>query len=257
VRVAKVAPEDRSAGPLAYETHLLFSPDSRRLAVVTHESLKVIDLITGEHWKLTASDERVTSLAWTSNTDVVYAAHTYMSPPRGDDVRETASDRSFWRQRADAGPGARTLVFRESSVPAGANRHFDWPLESFCPRGDRVIFRSPLHGGTFVLLDLNSRTTRQFGSCSARSMTWWNREGTRAICSQAILDKYVIVDACTGRTSDVSDTVSAMIKRERRWRNDTTFENYVEMQGDAARAVLAAPNVETTPPIIGRSLSKR
>ncbi|MEI7836161.1 MAG: hypothetical protein WCK05_07090, partial [Planctomycetota bacterium] len=83
--VAKAPADEELASPLAADVHVLFSPDSRRLAVVTPTAVKVVDLITGQHWLLTSPGERVSSLAWASNTDVVYASHVYFSPSGEED----------------------------------------------------------------------------------------------------------------------------------------------------------------------------
>ncbi|MCY2927407.1 MAG: hypothetical protein NT031_18610, partial [Planctomycetota bacterium] len=120
--VAKAPADRESLTPVAGEVHLAFSPDSRRLAIVTPDALKVVDLITGGHWDLAAPGERVTSLAWAGDTDVVYACHTYLTAPcEEDDGRPLLSDRTLWRQRFDQAPETRQKLFRETRVAAGAN----------------------------------------------------------------------------------------------------------------------------------------
>ena len=237
--VAKAPADEESPFPIADDVRLVFAPDSRRLAVVTPNALQVVDLITGRRWELTGPGERVSSLAWVSPSEVVYASHTYLvAPPLQDDGRQTLSDRTFWRQQYDQPPLARQILLHEMRVAAGANRRFAWPLESFSPTGDRVIFRSPIEGGQFIMMDLNGQAGRRFGATSTNCQVWWKDDGSRALVSQAIPDKYILVDSFTGRATDVSAKVVSVLDRERRWRRNPSFDQYGEMQNDAAKAVL-------------------
>lgn len=250
--VAKAPADQETPSPIAENVHVVFSPDSRRLAIVTPESLKVVDLITGGHWDLTGPDERVSSLAWASDTDVVYAGHTYLvAPTREDDGRQMLSDRTFWRQTFNQGSQARQMLYHETRVAAGANTRFAWPLESFAPTGDRVIFRSPIEAGHFVLLDLPARTGRRFGSASATSQVWWKDDGSRALVSQALPDKYLLIEAATGQAVDVSAKVATVLDRERRWRRNPSFDRYPEMQQEAVRSILWQDSYDPLHPLDG------
>lgn len=250
LRVVRVPHDERSGTyPVVYDTHLYFSPDSRRLAVVSHANLLIVDLITGAHSTLTAGGERVSSLAWVSNSEIVYASHTYTWAPTHDSIVQSVSDRAFWRQSVDQGPGLRRLLYRESGLVAGANRNFPWPLESFSPTGAHVIFRSP-NNGNFLLLDTAGRSVRTIGPCTSGSAVWWNADGSRAICSMAAADRYLSIDPAAGRVMDVSAKVASMIQRERRWRRDATYDNYAEIQTGAVNAVLSAPVVVEPPPAV-------
>ncbi|MCY2932170.1 MAG: hypothetical protein NTV86_22275 [Planctomycetota bacterium] len=261
--VAKAPADEETSHSLAGDVHLAFSPDSRRLAIITPDAVKVVDLITGRQWDLTGPEERVSSLAWASNTDVVYASHTYLAPPREeDDGQQLYSNRTFWRQPFDRGAMERQMLYHETRVAAGANTRFAWPLESFSPTGDRVIFRTPIERGHFVMLDLAGRRGFGFGTTSANSQVWWKDDGSRALVSLSVPDKYLLVDAFGGRTTDVSAKVSAVMDRERRWRRNPSFDRYGEMQSDAVRSVLWQGTSDDLIPVdanggLIRPLSKR
>jgi len=66
---------------------LLFSPDSRRLAVKSPRYLEVVDLETQTRHQLTNPDEHVTSMGWLGNTEMVYVFHKEARDKKHSDGR--------------------------------------------------------------------------------------------------------------------------------------------------------------------------
>ena len=160
VRILSVGP-DYGGYQLGGMIHLSFSPDSRHLAVVAPDALRVIDLADGRCWTATPPGEVVSSLAWFGSEEIGYAAHTALRWPSQD-----TTDRTFWRQRINASADSRTLVHREVRVKSDLCSRipsFRWPLEHWSP-GGRYVFYQPSRFSQAHVLDSRAGRARAVGA---------------------------------------------------------------------------------------------
>ncbi len=143
--------------------HLVFSPDSHRIAVITPRSLQVFDIVDGHRWDAAADGEHVSSLAWLGNDEIGYAAHTSL---RGR--YRSMTDRAFWRQRIGDSAASRVLIRREEAVEAGFHSGnlfvcSNWPLEYWSPNGNYVLYKPSMFGGRLHVLDVRAGRARALG----------------------------------------------------------------------------------------------
>ena len=186
---------------------LKFSPDSQHLAVLSPHFLTVVDLKSGEHWRLTGQAETVTSLAWLGNVDVAYAAHSNI----GGEYKQIA-DRTFWRQNIHASQDKRVLVYAEKGLDTGISTWVGgWaPLENWSPGGRFVIFMSPSTRGRFQLLDIKGGTSTEFGQSKAFSQgVSWKPDESAAVCVSQVVGmrkpyEALLISPGTGETYDFS-----------------------------------------------------
>lgn len=171
---------DYGAYHLGGMIRLVFSPDSRHLAVVAPCMLKIIDLASGRCWSLTAPGEIVSSLAWLGPEEIGYAAHTSL---RGQ--YQDTTDRTFWRQRIDTQPDSRVLIHREVGVQAGFCTRipsFDWPLEHWSPSGRYALYQ-PSRGSQVHVLDSRERRVQAIGGEDVYfNAIAWKRDESAVAC---------------------------------------------------------------------------
>jgi len=203
VQVDTVGPEF-SGYRLTTYVHMVFSPDSSHLAVASPNHLTVIDLSSGRHWEAAAQGELVTSVVWSGNTEIRYAAHSGL---RGR--QNAVSDRTLWRQQIDQLPEARQLIHREPGVDVLVTlRQSDWPVEYWSPDGRYLIFMQPRPVGQFHLLDVDTGAIRVFGPAGGYGWAAWQPDSRAAVCqvryrgvgSQGSL----LVHASSGQVDDLN-----------------------------------------------------
>ncbi len=192
--------------PLGRRIHLVFSPDSRRLAAVTPTGIRIIELSSAETHSPTARGEVVTGLAWVSNDEIVYAAHTNRKG-----THKEVSDRTFWRQKVASPAKDRQAVYREARTATGVGYYPLWPLEHLSPDGRFVVFASPFVNGKFKLLDLRTKAVREVGRCDGyAACVAWKRDGSAAFCvGGAWPPQAVLVEPATGKITDFSRRFAA------------------------------------------------
>lgn len=181
--------------------HLVFSPDSRHLAVASPKELRVIDLTSGKSRLLSHGGEFVSSLAWMGKDQVAYVAHTSRRGKFGE-----ISDRTFWRQQLQPPAGKRAVIYREKKTVTGVGYFPVWPLEHWSPDGRFVIFASPYLNGQFKLLDVQKGTTTAFGKCDKlAALVAWKPDSSAAVCvGGAWPPQAIVVDPRRGATTDIS-----------------------------------------------------
>ncbi|MEW6252313.1 MAG: hypothetical protein AB1716_16865 [Planctomycetota bacterium] len=193
---------------LREQARLLIAPDSRHLAVIAPDMLRIIATADARSHELLPRGETVTSVAWLADDEVAYASHTHQRGPYRD-----LTDRSFWRQRIDAPPGERTLIRREEGVRAGfsARGRPDWP-EYWSPRGSYVVYQ-PSRFARLNLLDLKRGTAQEFGPADVwlEDVAWRDDESAACIMRRDGLGHPYCALQIDSRTFRVTDFSSEFI----------------------------------------------
>ena len=186
---------------------LMFSPDSRHLAVLSPHLVTIIDLESETKWRLTRGGEIVTSLVWLGNEEVAYAAHSNIGG------HKEVADRTFGRHKIHSRSDERVAIYAEKGVETGIDTWTGYALlEHWSPAGRYVIFLTPSPVGRFHLLDLDRRSIRPFGHPSVSSWKGvsWKPDGSAAVCVSQVgmqkPDEALLIDAATGETYDFSES---------------------------------------------------
>ena len=189
-RTLKIDSFGKSYGSFVQENFLLmFSPDSKQLAVKSPRYLEIIDLETMTRHRMTGPDEPVLSMGWLGNRDMVYSV-----------FRESAAGKQshgvthqIFRHSVGEPPGKRLLLYEQ--------KDYDGPChDSISPTGEYVVFMSQGYSKAHFIL-LNTRTAEvkaltekpaQFqgaswkpdGSCvfclsSNEALLWYPKEGRK------------------------------------------------------------------------------
>lgn len=173
---------------------LIFSPDSKQLAVRSPRYLEIVDLGTMKRHRLAGPDEPVASMGWLGNGDMVYSV-----------FRESATGKQshgvthqIFRHSIGEPPGKRLLLYEQND--------YDGPYHDYIsPTGEYVVFNSQGYSKAHFLL-LNTRTAEvktltekpaQFqgaswkpdGSCvfclsSREALLWYPKEDRKKDVSQ-------------------------------------------------------------------------
>jgi hypothetical protein len=170
---------------------LLFSPDSRHVAVIAGGCLWLVDAKSGAAQKLTSPMERVTSCCWTGNDELAFGAIR-----KKIGLGSAVYSRSLWLARV------RPTVRRGQPLYEGSGNESywycaatDWPLENWSPRATYVIFvdlGEDRLTGQLTLLDVRSGQLQRFGQAQAMdSAVAWTRAGDAAFCVTTVRAKNV------------------------------------------------------------------
>lgn len=193
---------------------LLFSPDSRHLAVVSPKRLIIIELATGDSREIPLEEEETfRELAWRSSDVPVYAIL------RG-------RTETFFRHQFKATPSERQLVYEAEldwvaqthhqpdgfTLPPGL-QEFDWS-----PDGRLVLIRRRAQQGQPVaLLDIDTGTiTPLSNSISSVMGTSWSNNGAHILIRGSSQphtygDVVVLVDTRTGQATDMAERFSTLV----------------------------------------------
>ncbi|MEW6360164.1 MAG: hypothetical protein AB1696_27770 [Planctomycetota bacterium] len=182
--------------------NVVFSPDSKHMAVATPERLTIVETQSDKHWDLETTGQIVTSLAWSGDDQFACAVH---SNPHG--VGGGKSDRvlQLRKIRDVAGRGAITLY----SAPYEGGAF--WGIERWSPRGRYVIFRNQSHGADLRLFDASTKTVTAFGAQKGYTVgVSWKPDESAALCVSHVVGppgpcEALLLDPATGRTEDLSD----------------------------------------------------
>jgi WD40 repeat protein len=138
------------------DIHLSFSPDSRRLAVVSRYRIVILDLSSGtDRCLFSNEDGGVSSFTWVDKDNAAYVVHKDISAhPLPDDpwlaLRQFASRREFFRCDLTASTSRPQLLYEEGPAvrfsglfglhsESWVNREW-WPTEWWSPGGQYVLY---------------------------------------------------------------------------------------------------------------------
>lgn len=164
-----------------FAVRLVFSADSRQLLAISSKTLTCIDLNSGTPTQLNQTGERVTAVAWLSNDQVGYAAHTN---PRKDPSGRYGdlTDRTFWRQ-AITEPYRRKPLYRQSDVADGPYAGPERFGEHWSPDGRYVLFTRSFDAGPVQCLDVRAGLVREITSAESHIRTAiWKPDGSAVMC---------------------------------------------------------------------------
>ncbi|MHC4658191.1 MAG: hypothetical protein ACYS83_03310 [Planctomycetota bacterium] len=198
---------------------LVFSPDSKHIAIFTVRYLLVINLKSSQLRRLSHAGENVSSFRWLNNEEVGYVVHTRKKEG------ESYDERTFWRQRITDGPDSRKKIFPMSGVERGAFDSrpilFGEDLEHWSPKGRYVIFISSSRnsGRRFKLLDVvRGNIITSFGHPeSYAALVSWKTDESEAFCVGGIggegrNQQAFLIQASTGEVSDCSKSFSSTFR---------------------------------------------
>ncbi len=177
----------------------IFSPDSRRLAIISPDGLLLADVESGKYKKISLAQEEVKTARWIENDELGYAAHTTRRGKYDDVI-----DLTFWRQKIDQPANTRTEIHRELGID-------NYPNEYWSPGGKHVIF--VYHGyyaGQFRMLDIATGKATELGSPGIMSKgVSWKPDSTAAVIHSQIKGdlpvEVLLVELETGETIDLSE----------------------------------------------------
>jgi len=158
------------------ETHIVFSPTARYLAVTSPHQLTFVETESGKVLKCRLGRGIISSLAWVDDRTVGYVTHL----PKGTDPC-TNTRRTVWRQRAFTSASTRRLVHVDALVkyPRPA---FDWPWEYWSPNGRYVLFSAPSWEASALLLDTaTGRVWRQDQDRGALRIAAWKPDSSAVV----------------------------------------------------------------------------
>jgi hypothetical protein len=140
-------------------THLVFSLQGARLAVVSPGAILFVDLASGKVGRSRLPDETITSLGWIAPQTIGYASFKNAQP-------EGVPLRTIWRQDVESGPEKRTSLLQDKGVGGAggvALSSDDWPREYWSPDGRYVLFREAGATESASLLEVSTQRTRPLG----------------------------------------------------------------------------------------------
>jgi hypothetical protein len=202
-----------------YVPRVLFSPDSRRLAVAGERGLMIVDVATGRSRQLCKRGEFVISFAWNGSDGLLYVTRTgseWDFPLHGpsvrtvwrQDLREGASDRKAVHRREEIEPG-RILCGRDAKDISPDGKYVVLAdLDSEPPLGLPIDKTATI---SFSLVNLDDGQARPIvaGNCK---LSWWGAAwkpdaSAVAVIFQDGLYTYraVLFEPATGRTCDFSE----------------------------------------------------
>jgi len=173
---------------------LMFSPDSKQLAVKSPRYLEIIDLETMTRHRLTGPDEPIGAIGWLGDKEMVYSVFRESA----DGKRSHGVTHQIFRHSIGEPPGKRLLLYEQNDYDG---LHHDY----ISPTGEYVFFMSQGYSKAHFLL-LNTRTAEvkaltekpaQFqgaswkpdGSCvfclsSREALLWYPKEGRKKDLSE-------------------------------------------------------------------------
>lgn len=154
-----------SATGLSAETHLCFSPDSRRLAVVSQKGVMILNLATTKSAWATAEGEVVSSIAWLDRDHIGYVAYS-----KGRKNGKASVRRTFWRQSVHATPDKRQRIYESGNInrlPSFLLENDGWPQEYWSTKGTFVVFGGGEGDGKPLLLDVRNGSVRPIGKADS------------------------------------------------------------------------------------------
>jgi hypothetical protein len=207
-----------------FAVDLKFSPDSRRLAVVTrYDGVTVVEPAAGRRWRVSPKGEEITSSAWCGDNELGYIAHTHVRGPWRD-----RSDRTLWRVRVDRPIHTRIRVFTEEGVRSMLRE--PWPrAESWSPDGRYVVLLASRPNGPFQVRD--TATGERFAPPQrlaefAARQTAWKPDGSAVLClssareasaspqdPEAMRHEAMLIDPARRTVLDVSKEFTAAFGR--------------------------------------------
>ena len=148
--------------------HLIFSPDSEHLAIVTVSRLLIVDLASGEHWRLPRVDGGINAVAWIANDELAYGETVFTGKEAGAYYVRVCRQKT-----APDGPQA-VEVYREDDnrTPRG-----------FSPNG-RYLLLAPCPWGRARLLDVLTGQVQDIGPRLAMlHSVAWKPDSSAAFCA--------------------------------------------------------------------------
>jgi hypothetical protein len=199
---------------------LLFSPDSRHIAVKSPRYLEVVDLENQTRHRLTGPDELVTSMGWLGNKEMVYVVHK----KTGSEKHGAGSTRQIFRHTIGESPGKRLLLYEQFDYRG--NYH-----DYVSPTGEYVVFMSQGYSdGFFYLLNVQAGKVEAFSEKKAKCQAVsWKPDGSCVFCLSST--GAMLLYPQEGRIKDLSDNYDNAFRRhlafapeiDPRWTPDGRF----------------------------------
>jgi len=152
---------------------LIFSPDSRRIAVNSPRHLEIVELGTRIRHRLTLAGESVFSMGWLGNKEIVYTVHLESMEKNGSYYRT----RKIFRHRIDDSPEKRLLLYEQNDYKGLCH-------EFVSPTGEYVLFMSKGYNeGIFSLLDVQTGQVTALTEKKAKlEGVSWKPDGNGVFC---------------------------------------------------------------------------
>lgn len=181
---------------------LLFSPDSRHIAVKSPRYLEVVDLETQKRHRLTGPDELVTSMGWLGNTEMVYVVHIETKTKK----RSYGRIREIYRHPVGDSPGKRQLLYAQNDYRGNCHDYVS-------PTGENVVFISQGYSdGLFYLLNVQTKKVTPLNDTIAQCQAVsWKPDGSAVFCVSG--KEALLHYPKQGRTKDLSSDYDNSFRR--------------------------------------------
>ena len=173
---------------------LLYSPDSRHIAVKSPRYLEVVDLETKKRHRLTGPDELVSSMGWLGNTEMVYVIYRESETKKHSYGRI----RQIYRHPIADLPEKRQLLYEQNDYRG--NYH-----DYVSPTGEYVVFMSQGYSdGLFYLLNIQTMKVTPLNDKTAKCQgVSWKPDGSSVFLLSG--KEALLHYPKEGRTKDISD----------------------------------------------------
>lgn len=201
-RSLKIDSYGKSYGSFVQGTFLMmFSPDSKQLAVKSPRYLEVVDLTTMTRRRLTGPDEPVGAIGWLSDHEMVYSV--FKKPSAGE--KSYGASHQIFRHTLREPPGRRSLLFEQNNYEGP---HHDY----VSPTGEYVVFISGYLKQQFMLLNVLTGEvnvlTEEPAQCQKAS---WKPDGSCVFCLSS--REAVLWYPQEGRKKDLSEDYDKSFRR--------------------------------------------
>lgn len=181
---------------------LMFSPDSKQLAVKSPRYFEVVDLQTGKRFQLTGPDESVATMGWLGNTEMVYVIYTESDPGK----RSHSLTHQIFRHSIGEPAGKRLMLYEQKDYDGTYHDYIS-------PTGEYIVFMSQGYSnGRFLLLDSQTGKvtplTEKDGQCQGVS---WKPDGSCVFCLSST--EALLWYPKEGRKKDLSEDYDNSFRR--------------------------------------------
>lgn len=168
-------------GPPVYKAKVIFSPDSRYVAIVASDSVYCVDLESNLRRQLSLKQDHSENLVWAGPREVVYV--TKSEEPEGG-YPAYGLPRMFWRIAIDDPPTNRVLIHKDENC-------IDEDHYSLSPQGGYLII-PPTMRSRWRCVNLHDSSVFEFGATNRytyyttgrpfESSISWTSDESRAVC---------------------------------------------------------------------------
>ncbi|MHC4664629.1 MAG: hypothetical protein ACYS9T_01565 [Planctomycetota bacterium] len=193
-----------------------FSPDSRKIGVLTPNTLSIVNLKTNKLQLSIDTQRKLSTYQWLSDKEIGYVTHEAPAPAdlyaiEGLGYDSDSVSRSSWRQKIDS--KERSLIHKDRGEFMRATHEFGgtFPLreqsEYWSPNGKYAIYISDYQ---FKLLDIQKKKVQVIGK-GFESRVCWKSDSSAAFCTSEDNKVAFLVGPEAGKVRDYSKNLKQSI----------------------------------------------